>query len=120
MEDQLLELQETITRLSLENDRLLTQIQTQKELLNQVQDTMLCKTPVRRQPSEAQKAKMDYYKQHKRDSKILEQVRTDLDKLGYTTVKTLPWQLIKYHTDKQYASNGVSKQDVGSQPSSHE
>lgn len=132
LENERLELQNNLSTLELENERLKSELQSKNRLLEQMQHTllMLPKTPRVNQvhTTDLYQRKLEYYKEHKHDVDIILKVRHQLDKLGYKTLKTLPWQMVKYNTDKKFESiypkveieYGKPKQDVGSQSSSIE
>lgn len=125
MEDHL-EMVKEMHRLSQENEEIKRNLDTTKGLLNDLQKTVLLSGRPKGKRNIRSNPRQEFYKQHRHDNDILKVVRDDLDVMGYKSIKTLPYQMIKHHTDRKFDTalasqetsdkgDGESKQDVGAQ-----
>ena len=100
MESDLLEkiyvMQSRINDLELENEHLKKQAESNKRLMEQMQDVIIVKKRVRNVPQH-EKDKWSFYKEHKANNEIRDRLSKALELIGYDG--KIPWQMIKHETD---------------------
>ena len=111
--EDLLGLHARIDALELETKRLLNLVATQRTLIEQLQDTLLnvgnngvgMGMKKHNKPKDpVMVAKTRFYNEHKKDLNILAPLRSKLQSVNmvWDDDQKIPWQLIKYETDKLF------------------
>ena len=92
-------MQSKINELELENEHLKKQAESNKRLMDQMQDLMIVRKRVRNM-SQHEKDKWSFYNVHKSDKEIKDKISNTLRQAGYEG--KIPWQMVKYETDALY------------------
>lgn len=99
LEQEILELREEIQRLTLENEQLQKQLESQRQWMDQIQHTIMDTTPSLkrgRKLSKETRAKFIFYQQHKTDTNVIKCLTDKMSQIGFNGI---PWLFVKQETD---------------------